>query len=364
MKRLLTIITVFLIFQSSLLAQCLTTADFPINTTEDASWSSSLYTSSQIGGPQNISKLSMKINNVASGTFTYKNVKIYMRESVSTQYANGNYPGTAGFTEVYNGDLQFNGAGLYSFTLTTPFIYSGNNSLEVFFVKNAQSSFPDNEPRFVRTKPPTDSDPYIGKHGYGSSNGTRRQYHLVINGINCDLSPLPVRLKSFTAIKEGFATELRWITTSEENASHFDVLHSANGKVWTSLGIVVSKGNKSSETRYSFDVSSNRANDYFRLKMVDIDDTFSFSRTLHVKGEAIASSTIFPNPVSNRIHFDVSQIQNLKHISVQDQNGNILFQSDKLDAAGIDATPFSKGLLIIKIIKSNGETFTSKIIKM
>jgi len=83
MKKSLLILALLFLVSNHSFSQCLTTADFPFNTDDGAgaSWSSGLYSPSQLGGAQTISQLSLKIANVFAGLFTYNNVKIYMREN-------------------------------------------------------------------------------------------------------------------------------------------------------------------------------------------------------------------------------------------------------------------------------------------
>jgi hypothetical protein len=363
MKKSLLILSLFLLLSSHLFAQCLNTPDFPFNTDEGEgrSWSSNLYSPSQLGGAQTISQLSVELNNVFAGSFTYDGISIYIREVNNTEFTNGSYPGTAGFTQVFSGSKSFNGKGTYSFNLSTPFVYSGTKYLEVFFIHNPVNEYPDNEPWFVRTK---ESPIYIGKYGLGTSSGSRARFQLVINNINCDFTALPVRLISFNAVQEGTSAVLQWATSSEENASHFDIEHSGTGSIWTSLGSVKSKGSESSNTTYSFPVTPASGSNYFRLKMVDMDDTFSYSRIVQVKGEESEKSYVYPNPVIDRIQLSEIELNRFYRITVQDILGNVLFESEKMDKTGIDANQFPSGMLIVKVTKTDGETATYKIVKI
>ncbi|MCE7043193.1 T9SS type A sorting domain-containing protein [Dyadobacter sp. CY312] len=363
MKKLLLILTLFFLVHGALLAQCLNTPDFPFNTDEGEgrSWSSSLYSPAQLGGAQTISQLSVELNNVFAGSFTYDGISIYVREVDNTEFSDGNYPGTAGFTQVFSGSKAFNGKGTYSFTFNAPFAYSGTKYLEVFFIHNPVNEYPDNEPWFVRTQ---GSPIYIGKYGLGTSNGSRARFQLVINNINCDFTALPVRLISFNAAKEGTSTSLKWATSSEENASYFDIEHSRNGNTWTTLGSVKTKGSESATTTYSFPVTSTAGRHYFRLKIVDIDHTFSYSRIVQVDGEQIAKSYVYPNPVIDRIRLSEIELKGIHRITVQDVLGNVLFHSEKVDENGIDANQFPSGMLIVKVLKADGATSTYKIVKI
>lgn len=154
----------FSLTDSSLLAQpanCpLNTRDFPINTKDDGniySWSAGLYMPSQIGGAQTINSISYRLDNTYGNAGTFSDIRVYLRETTVTNYATSpGYPGTTGFTQVYGGSVTYSGTNgvTYTFTLSSPFIYSGTKNLELLIENRggaASGGYSDAEPWFDRT---------------------------------------------------------------------------------------------------------------------------------------------------------------------------------------------------------------------
>ncbi len=100
-----------------------------------------------------------------------------------------------------------------------------------------------------------------------------------------ELPPLPVRLENFSAElnREGQAV-LNWRTTSEDNFSKFEVEKSMSGDTWITIGSVASRGAIDGKGVYRFTDSERIAGvTYYRLKMIDLDNTYEHSRIVSVE---------------------------------------------------------------------------------
>lgn len=105
--------------------------------------------------------------------------------------------------------------------------------------------------------------------------------------VNEDLPPLPVRLENFSAEldREGHAV-LSWSTAAEDNFSKFEIEKSRSGDRWEPIGSVASKGGTDRKGTYRFTDSERIAGmTYYRLKMIDLDDTHEHSRIVSIKGD-------------------------------------------------------------------------------
>jgi hypothetical protein len=91
--------------------------------------------------------------------------------------------------------------------------------------------------------------------------------------------PLPITLLSFTAKPHTpQSVQLDWITSSEENNAYFSIEHSTNGRTFESIDMVEGALNSVEMQYYNYvhkDAVS--GNNYYRLRQVDTDGTFSFS---------------------------------------------------------------------------------------
>jgi hypothetical protein len=98
-----------------------------------------------------------------------------------------------------------------------------------------------------------------------------------------DASLLPIVWNSFSGFQENNVIRLDWSTKSEINASHFDVEHSVDGKVWTVYEQIKAIGNSTLVQYYSFlDKFPISGVNYYRIKEVDFDNTINYSKIITV----------------------------------------------------------------------------------
>ena len=107
----------------------------------------------------------------------------------------------------------------------------------------------------------------------------------------------PVKLVDFYAsVNEKNSVSLNWKTAEEINSSYFNVQRSIDGENFSDIYKVESIGNSSVSHSYSHidnNLSSLKTSMvYYRLKMVDIDGKFAFSKTIAAKLNKVNSSSI------------------------------------------------------------------------
>ncbi len=92
------------------------------------------------------------------------------------------------------------------------------------------------------------------------------------------ITVLPISLASFTAKAVDKTILLSWNTASEQNNKSFEVQHSADGKVFTTIGNVDGAGTSTSLKSYSFsDENPNAGVNYYQLVQHDFDGKTSTS---------------------------------------------------------------------------------------
>ena len=107
---------------------------------------------------------------------------------------------------------------------------------------------------------------------------------------------LPIELTRFEGNnKEGY-NYLTWQTASESQNKGFDIERSADGVRFEKIGFVTGKGTTSTKQDYRFKDESPNGLVYYRLKQLDFDGRFEYSKIIAIdsKGEKVAS--VFPNP--------------------------------------------------------------------
>jgi len=154
---------------------------------------------------------------------------------------------------------------------------------------------------------------YVAGNGQFPGNiGVVARYLLSPEG-----GPLPVTLLKFNAVLRNQVVSLQWQTTHEQNLTGYTVLRSKDGINFSDIGFATAKNNGGLTTEYL--VPDNRpfnGINYYKLKMVDKDGKFSFSKIVSVNiDKEIFTWKIFPNPV-----------QNILFVSTNNKNEKATFQ--------------------------------------
>jgi Secretion system C-terminal sorting domain len=114
----------------------------------------------------------------------------------------------------------------------------------------------------------------------------------------------PVTLSYLAATPKPEYVKLNWGTQNETNSSHFVIQRSRDLAEFENLGIVKSHGNSSDKLEYGFDDNSPLLGiSYYRLKQIDFDGSFDYSRPVAVKFNGVQDGDIdlrvYPNPIMN-----------------------------------------------------------------
>jgi hypothetical protein len=183
--------------------------------------------------------------------------------------------------------------------------------------------------------------------------------------ITVGTSPLPVTLTSFNATKEGQTALLLWTTTAETNSDRFEIQKSLNGKNWEGIGSVKSQGESNVLRKYTFaDEAPSNGENLYRLKMIDNDASFGYSRIQSVTFEGVQQQAlVYPNPASDVIKFNVADFSSVKSIKLYDLVGKTIFSAngEKLSKT-VDVKTLLPGSYVVEIITNTGETKSTKIV--
>ncbi|MFK8104173.1 MAG: T9SS type A sorting domain-containing protein [Saprospiraceae bacterium] len=113
-------------------------------------------------------------------------------------------------------------------------------------------------------------------------------------------SALPVELSSFSGKTLDCQNHISWSTSSEKDFSHFEVQQSTNGRDFVSIKQIAAQGGVTAQVYQFIDEKIERLN-YYRLKMVDVDQSFEYSEVIVLSADCNlldADFTVFPNPVT------------------------------------------------------------------
>lgn len=136
-------------------------------------------------------------------------------------------------------------------------------------------------------------------------------------------SSLPVTLVSFKADKEAGLTHLYWETAEETNSGYFEIQKSADAKNWHTIGSISAKGNSQQLNKYTFtDKYPLPSVNYYRLRSVDLDDSYSLSSIVSVTMAGQNQPLVYPVPATGGVWIEGGGLH--KKVELINLRGDIL----------------------------------------
>ena len=181
-------------------------------------------------------------------------------------------------------------------------------------------------------------------------DGNPRNLYTPYMGASEGLTPLPVELSSFVSNSDGRNVVLNWETKTEQNSNKFEIESSLLlSNKWTTNGVVNGSGNSNSPKQYSYTAKNLQSGKYqFRLKMIDNDGTFEYSKIIETDitlPKNFMLSQNYPNPFnpSTKIDYQLPVNANVKIeiYNIIGQKVADLINEDQ--AAGFYTIEFSAG---------------------
>lgn len=184
--------------------------------------------------------------------------------------------------------------------------------------------------------------------------------------------PMPIELTSFTAHAKGTGVSLDWSTAQELNNDYFQVEKSVNSNDWTVVAKVDGTGNSQTVKNYNaFDANPVSGINYYRLKQVDLDGKFKYSKTISIKAEGPKSTiSILTNPFHSLLSVNLnSATSQMVSVRLMDITGKQVAVENWSLSRGNVKKDFSVGALnpgmyILTIRNNSGEIlYNGKVLK-
>lgn len=182
-------------------------------------------------------------------------------------------------------------------------------------------------------------------------------------------SPLPVVLKQFDVITNDRGNDLKWVIASQTNTDRYEVEYSTDASQFTKIAIVNTKfGNGEINYNYLHEITNN-VNGYYRIKIVDNDDTYTYSEVEEVKAQKASQKLIlFPNPTTGIFNIKIpAQNEGVMNVKVYDNSGRLITLKKINIAAGqqeatIDISSIPTGNYQV-ICENNKARWITKLLK-
>jgi hypothetical protein len=140
---------------------------------------------------------------------------------------------------------------------------------------------------------------------------------------------LPVTLASFTAKMQNQAAVLRWTTAAESHNQGFEIQRRVNTQAFERIGFVNAQGEGTSARNqdYTFtDTQMQAGANYYRLKQLDTDGTYTYSRIVSLDHQSGDETNLYPMPVADVLHVNYNSLENEDlQVTLLSQSGTVQY---------------------------------------
>jgi Secretion system C-terminal sorting domain/Fibronectin type III domain len=179
-------------------------------------------------------------------------------------------------------------------------------------------------------------------------------------------TPLPITMKSLSAIEKGATNLIKWETATEQNVRIFAVEKSIDGKNWKALGTVVPNTAK----RYEMIDAAPATNMYYRVRNIDNDGREDVSEIVSVnrKSGKLAIASIAPNPTTDDMKVKIETTENTTiTIHVVDVVGRVVMTQsiealNGFNTVTLNTAAIQSGTYFL-VINDGVSTLTERIVK-
>lgn len=206
---------------------------------------------------------------------------------------------------------------------------------------------------------------------FRAERGSNFQSDMAIDNFQLlQLAPLPVELTMFNGSKNNKGEHLlNWQTASEENASHFLLEHSKDGVQFETIGKIAANGNSTSSSNYRFtNFFPSLPDNYYRLKIIDLDATFEYSSIVYLSATKQDSEvTIFPNPSDDLFQFTRPSDKDKWQLIIFNNVGQIVREvnwSKDATTYQLDLNDFPNGVYNVQILNRNEIIDIKRLVKL
>ncbi|MNK81110.1 hypothetical protein D3C87_1008490 [compost metagenome] len=165
--------------------------------------------------------------------------------------------------------------------------------------------------------------------------------------VNFSPSVLPLKLVAFTGKKNSVNNVLNWQTADEVNTDAFLIERSSDGLQYESLGKVATKGS-AGDHHYTFtDRAALKGNNFYRLKMTDLDGSFTYSDIIvNLKRDGSSAISVYPSPAKDNINIITGVTGKVTIYSIEGKR--VLTQALKAGNSIVDVSSLKNGVYFIE----------------
>jgi hypothetical protein len=121
------------------------------------------------------------------------------------------------------------------------------------------------------------------------------------------------RITDFKGTGNGNTVLLNWKVQDNQQARFFEIQKSNNGVNFTSIGQVSRQELSTEVPAYSFQLAAEKAQMYYRVKLVNADNTVSYSPVYRYSKQSAGNNhqvLVYPNPAKSSLYIQVESGEN------------------------------------------------------
>ncbi|MES1250111.1 MAG: T9SS type A sorting domain-containing protein, partial [Chitinophaga rupis] len=183
-----------------------------------------------------------------------------------------------------------------------------------------------------------------------------------ISGSTIVPGALPLKWLSFTAKEESGGVQLDWSTVEEINTRYFVIERSVNSNDFTPVDTIAAKGNAVRNDYHYEDGTAPAGQLTYRIKQVDIDSHFTYSKYIMVQIAAQNTRlTLYPNPATNTTRIQLPDGMQQGIVQIYTQSGSQVRSITASNLQLIDCSGLPKGIYYI-VVKEKQKIYTERLI--
>lgn len=165
---------------------------------------------------------------------------------------------------------------------------------------------------------------------------------------------LPVSELVFNAQLIDQKVQLNWSTKNEQNLAHFEVERSFDLQNFEYLSTKIANGNNGVSAQYQdWDMQPKKGVSYYRLKLVNVDGSFTYSNIETIVWEDPGFISIYPNPANQQFNIALGNMdENSVLVQLIDIQGKIITNQSFAVNNGLVNIPtdkLSQGMYVVKV---------------
>lgn len=158
---------------------------------------------------------------------------------------------------------------------------------------------------------------------------------------------VPLQLLNFDAVKKGSVSKLSWTSSNQTNFSHFEIQRSVDGRHFQFLKRVDKQDNLVNDYN-TIDSMPFKGWNYYRLKMIDNDGSFFYSKIEKLFFADKTQLSFYPNPAKQFIIIDGAG--NISSVKIFDMSGRVVRKIDNARDGFINLQGLLPGTYILQYL--------------